>query len=285
MDSTTATTSICRINRDRLLSSKPPQIGVNSSALFGLLMNSNCEPAELNAAIADHAVIVGKLIALANSAWSNPVRPITSFNEASLRLGIDIVRTVSIALTVGKAFAIKRSANFQLQRYWMGSVATAEMSANLAAASQLDVDSARAGGLLYNIGLLWLVDVLPNEVDAAIDASESAPDGRLDDYLIQYCGLGYREASRVLLLKWGLPEPVIVDHAELAPEVESGQVTLNQVVYVASFLARALLQGRQELPVADIETNIDSTVIQKVFDTQRSRLSTAGQVASVLTSA
>ena len=271
--------------RDRLLSSKPPALAPNSSGLFTSLMDTDSDVADVTEAISDHAIIVGKLIALANSAWSNPVKPITSVDEACLRLGLDVVRTVSIALAVRRAFTVRRDSKFILRQYWVGSVTTAQMAANLAAEYKLDSGSARAGGLLYNIGLLWLADVFPEEVDEAIEASENAPEISINEHLIQRCCIGYREASCVLMAKWGIPDHIIVHETDLNSHDDTTSVSLADVIYLASRMTKQLLKGNEEFGDCNIPQGISPKVVHRIYGAQRGLASQTDRVVAVLTAA
>jgi HD-like signal output (HDOD) protein len=188
--------------------SLPPNAG-STTALLRLLMDSDKDMADVASAIQSHAVIVGKLISLANSAWSNPVRPVTALDEACSRLGLDVVRTLSIALAVGRSFIVSRCPEFDPRQYWISSIVAADIASRLALSLKLDPSTARAAGLLHNIGLLWLADCAPEETDAALKAARTLSDFGVDEHLQQKCGIGYRDAGAVLMSRWTLPDALI----------------------------------------------------------------------------
>lgn len=61
--------------KDYLSTCEPPKLATNASELLVALMEPDNSMAEVAAAIEGQALIVGKLISLANSAWSNRSRP------------------------------------------------------------------------------------------------------------------------------------------------------------------------------------------------------------------
>lgn len=193
----------------RLSTCALPPNAASATALLSMLMDSDKDMADVATAVQTHAVIVGKLISLANSAWSNPVTPVTALDEACSRLGLDVVRTLSIALAVGRSFVVSRCPAFDPRQYWLSSIIAADIASRLALSLKLDPGTARAAGLLHNIGLLWLADCAPEETDAALKAARTLSDFGVDEHLQQKCGIGYRDAGALLMSRWTLPDALI----------------------------------------------------------------------------
>lgn len=268
---------------DQLSRGQLPPHAANSEQLLDVLMDPDKDIPEVAAAIELHVVIVGKLISLANSAWSNPIRPITALDEACARLGLGVVRTLSIALAVGRSFAVASCPEFDPKRYWMSSIITSGIASKLA--SELDVDpgTARAAGLLHNIGLLWLADRAPRETGAALRAAGEDCEHGIDAHLRQQCGIGYREAGHLLMSRWGMPERLLMCFspsaaADSAPDARQ----IYDLVHVSSEMTANVLS---EPPDADSEYHLagmDSKQLNGEIQYQISMLHKTDSLASVL---
>ena len=273
--------------RAQLASSKPPHLATNSARLLTALMELDASIADLAKAISGHAVIVGRLIALANSAWSSPVRTITAVDDACARLGLQVVRTAAIALAVGHRFTVVSCPTFDMKRFWVNSIVTADTSLALAARLGLDSATAKTAGLLQSVGLLWLADAFGHALSVALDHYEKEPELRLDTCVERHCGIGYREAGVILMSLWGLPSQLvaIVDTSEQSTDATVRQ--LRGVVHAASELASLALRGHVQL-ADDIELarfeqiGLEQEDLREAFAEQASRLPAAAKLGEFL---
>ncbi len=145
-----------------------PRIAVNFAPILRALTVKGIGLMDVVRVIDSHALIVARLISLANSAWSNPVRPITGLQQACARLGLDVVRSVSVGLCVCRSFNLGRCSNFDPLLHWLASLLAAEICAKIADDHNEDVSAARTAGLMHNVGILWLADRFPNEKNQAL---------------------------------------------------------------------------------------------------------------------
>jgi HD-like signal output (HDOD) protein len=152
--------------------------------------------------------IVARLISLANSAWSAPRAEITSLSMACSRLGLNVVRSTSIALAVAAPFNLLHCPLFDARKYWTSAFCCAEISYKLArlSAGYENPQTARACGLLHNLGLLWLADQLPVLTQQSIQRCKTDQNISLDQSLSEIIGAGYTQAGGYLATLWELPE-------------------------------------------------------------------------------
>ena len=153
--------------------------------------------------------IAAKLVSCANSAWSNPVFPVTTIGEACSRLGLNVVRTTTIALAIGQSFDPNRCPSFDAERFWCTSIIASELAESIAPRFAVERNTARTAALLYNIGLLWLADALPEETDASLDCAKDNPECSVSECLERHCGMSRREASLHLYAAWRLPAALV----------------------------------------------------------------------------
>ncbi len=202
-------------NRLRALlgSGSVPVLPAGTDELLQLLRNPDVPMQELAETLARFPAIVARLMALANSPWSAPLSPVTSLQEASSRLGIAVVRSVSIALTVAAPFRPHRCPEFDAERYWCCSLLAADAASMLCRATNPDDESAsataRTASLIGNLGLLWMADRMPGETGAALRRAGEETGVSVDAALSDACGFGHKTATEWLGKAWNLPDAVL----------------------------------------------------------------------------
>lgn len=189
-----------------LAASEPPRLAVNFTAMLRALTVKGIGLMDVIRVVESHSVIVAKLIGLANSAWSNPVKPITTLQHACTRLGLDVVRTVSIAMCVSRSFTIGQCLRFDPTLHWLSSLIASDICAALAERYRVDTGTARAAGLMHNIGILWLADRFPQQTSSALERWDPAAAQSLDGVMAGEVGVGYFRAGSILVNKLGLPD-------------------------------------------------------------------------------
>lgn len=262
-----------------VVSGELPVLAANTAELLTILTDRDSDMGDVANSIENHATIVAKIVSLANSSWSMPVTPVSALDQACSRLGLDIVRTLSIALTVGRSFSVSRCENFNPVHFWMSSIVTANLASSLAEEQGLDVGAARTAGLVHNVGLLWLADGLAEDTNAALLTASHQPDRSLDKLLDSHCGIGYREASRQLLTHWNMPEELI-PYCEDSPNMCFSP--MNGLVEMAADLS-ALILANDDLDAVDFdryEANPD--FVRKMCEIQRSQLDKFEGLASAI---
>lgn len=197
-------------------SDSEPTLPVLSPGLPFLLSALGDEEIDLAAlvdAVKCFPSITGRLVALANSAWVSPKRPIVSLPDACSMLGLRMVRCVSFALAVAKPFDPSRCPGFDLERYWGSALLTAEGAALLAhhlSDNTLPADTAHTAGLLHNLGLMWLADSWPAATASALQAAANDESLDLAHALYASTGNDYCVAGGKLSEAWRLPEPLTI---------------------------------------------------------------------------
>jgi len=165
--------------------------------------------------------IVARLLSLANSPWSSPVSPVTSLDSAVARLGLDTVRSVSIALTIAAPFDPIRCTAFDARRYWCSALLAAHTASRIAFLAQssigLSAPVAQCAGLMHNLGLLWLADAMPQKTDRALSVAANDPMMSVNAALMSTCGVNYSHAGATLSDAWHIPQPIAAGMAYQLP--------------------------------------------------------------------
>ena len=189
-----------------------PTLPAGTPFLMKSLTDENIDFVELAAVLEKFPSIAGKLTSLVNSVWSAPASEITSLEATCSRLGFGVVRSTSIALAIASPFDAARCESFDTERFWCSALLTAEAAAGLAlaatAGARPEPATARAAGLLHDLGMLWLVDQLPAPVAAALAMVEGGQANSLQDALAQSLGFDQAQAGGHLARAWSLPQPL-----------------------------------------------------------------------------
>lgn len=272
-----------------LTRAKPPPVLADGAYLLLEALSDVTLPFDQLAARLEHfPSIVGRLLSLANSPWSSPATPVTSLDAAVARLGVDIVRTISIALTMAAPFNPDRCALFDVRRYWCSALLAAHTAAQIAIATDLRIVSspvARTCGLMHNMGLLWLADTLPEETGSALALAEAEPAISVNDALIAACGVGYSDAGAILSEAWQMPQPIATGmtyHIPAAPGTREEK--LSRLITLAAAMASAIyVESATEIhPGLYEELGIDHTTFLHLQDDLAGVFPSTQELASTL---
>ncbi len=226
----------------------PPGI----SHLLKALNNNDIHYIQLAEELENFPSIAVKIVAIANSAWALPESPITNLHDACTRIGLNIVRSVSIALSISQVFDPTRCSAFSSKTFWVSALLNAE-SACICAKDNPNIDpaTARFAGLLHNIGLLWLANKKPEETKTAILETMTKSDYSLSESLKDKLDMDYHNVGEQLALSMELPE--IIVQAVASKDIYNG-AKVNPLVFnqhYAKQLTSAVLQQKN----ADNSTN------------------------------
>lgn len=200
-----------------------PVLPANTTRLLRNLADAEIDNASLTRTIELFPSISGRLVALANSAWSSPLEEITSLEQACARLGLAVVTSTSLAMAIASPFDKNKCPEFDPARFWTRAFLTAELATHLYSFMpemlRHDLSTLRTAGLIHNLGLLLLACKYPDMVGQAIRQKEAGEFGSLQDALLAGLGFGYTHAGHYLAISWSLP-PVLGKVLASYPETD-----------------------------------------------------------------
>ncbi len=274
---------------DQLSTLRLPALPAGAPFLLKTLTNEAIDFVELASVVEKFPGIAGKLISLVNSAWSAPVSEVTSLEETCSRLGLGVVRSTSIALAIAAPFNPTKCPSFDLEFYWCSVLLTADAASRLVSVSsskhEFEPATARAAGLLHNLGLLWLADQLPAQADQALILAENDEVESLQQALSQVLGFDQAQAGGHLGSSWALPEPLISAMAYF-PEADyqGSQCELVTTVGLAVRLVSAVLK-EEPCPGQDTRLSrlgITEENLSNIFEQLKGQLVKTRDIAKVL---
>lgn len=265
-----------------------PVLPPGAPYLLKALTDESLSFVELAEVIERYPTIAMRLISLANSAWSSPVSEIKSTEMACSRLGFDVVRSASIALAVSAPFDTSRCPNYDTRFFWCTGLLAADGVAWLAKArnsGDLEPSSARAAGLIHNLGLLLLADQLPDEVNQAIKLVKKDEHMQLGEALLYILGFDHCDAGRQLGIAWELPE-FLIEALDYRLDDESGEGAneIALLIDVTVSMLRSLQHNRPwAIPQKQLELlDISQADASAVYERLSAQLSEVDELAAML---
>ena len=176
----------------------------------------------------DVAFIVGqdlslsaKILRLANSAFYGIPKSITNINNAVVILGLKVINTIVLSLTVFDMFKEdhKSVELFDRRSFWLHSLSCALISKHLASRIRkfvpFDPEEAFCAGLLHDLGKVVMEQYLHDDFHAAlIDARHT--NRSIVESEIALLGYTHTDVAELLTSSWGLPPeielPMIYHH-------------------------------------------------------------------------
>lgn len=210
-----------------------------------------------------------KILHLANSAFFGFHQRVLSPQQATVLLGLDMLRILVFSIRIFQSFPKDKLGGIDLEMMWEHSVLVARMAQRIAISESADeeiVEGALLSGLFHDIGKLVFAANLPSQWRTINRVSIGMPATALDleDKLI---GATHAEVGAYLLGLWGLKENIIEAIAwHHMPErsVAAGFTPL-MAVHAATMLLRALRSG-------------DETLVRKLEDGYAAQIGLADRV-------
>lgn len=181
--------------------------------------------AQINAALADKASSVRdigdivardvgfsiKLLQIVNSAFFGLSRRLTSASEATVLLGVDIVRSIVLSTKVFASLQANAPATGAITTLWHRGMRTGDCARILARKMGLvrrEVDAAFFAGLVHDVGYLLLRVNLPDECArcSVLASTEGITQGEAE---IRVFGVANEGIAASLLGTWGLPDTIV----------------------------------------------------------------------------
>jgi len=251
-----------------------PSLVKNIHVLMQALSDDTMNYNQLAEVIKQYPEITARIIFLVNSAWSAPASPISSIEQACSRLGISIIKSVSIAISIGSAFDTRKCPYFNVAQFWTSAMLVAKGASLLASRlpnkpeSQEFEQMIQTAGILHNLGLLWLADNLPEETSQALQNVSEELSLSVTSALQQSTGTDYCEVGGWIGEQLKLPDELIIamqHHLDIDYQERAWEIAL--IVGSAASMVSVLNNQTDEILTNDrLDTlGLDSSTQKEVF--------------------
>ena len=231
-----------------------------------VLADENVAAERVARVLSAEPVLAAQLLQMANSAALNPQgKPVTELKSAILRVGLDVVRSTTLAFAVRQ---LRKSASLQglerpLDSLWQRTVLVASLCYVLSRRlTRLSPDTALLAGLLQGIGRLYILTRA--SAHRALFADVASYQAIERDW-----HLGIAVA---ILEHWGVPEEILqaVRECEDFAREPRGAISLSDVLVAATLIVACqekpeLLAARLQSVRAIARLNLDAELCRSLM--------------------
>ncbi len=261
-----------QIERAVLSTQHLPPLSLTATRLLQAISDDDVDLKALAEIIEQDPALTARIVGLANSAYFSQTQPVFSVEEAIIRvLGLDMVKSLALGLSVAGVFNVERCPSFDLTAYWYQALATGQLVRSLCAVlpfdQRPDPNLLYLGGLFHNLGALLLVHVAPEPYTAVL----ASPLKRIPEDLYaaerQHLGVDRLQAGHWLMTRWHLPQAIRDLMANFADPGYSGDRQAEQFLLNAA--AEWVLVGQ----AAKVPSLGESVWLEDIEGIDRERLS------------
>lgn len=190
-------------------------------AIIKLLQRDDYKLDELVRLIQADPVIAGEMLKFANAAPYGHTSPIVSLSKAVTTLGTRQVGMIIVAFSVLNNHRSGNCAQFDYEKFWSRSLATAISAQSLAFYAKTNADENFTAGLLSSLGELALASIFPERYGEIISMSDDRSIKRITLERESFSN-DHRELNATLMLDWGLPLKLVaaIYHCEAPDEAD-----------------------------------------------------------------
>lgn len=214
--------------RDEVLSlDHLPPLTAAATRLIEVASDPELEIKDLAEIIEQDPPLTARILGLANSAFFGQKKPILTVENAIVRvLGLNMVRSLSLSMSLAGSFNTKQCQNFDIGAYWLHALVTSAVAAAVGRQvrdpENRPIDSLYLGGLLHNIGTLVLVHVRPVEMSRVFDEMNDEQHNNAVELERALLGTDHWQAGEWLAFRWHLPEVALHTLAHIVDASYSG---------------------------------------------------------------
>lgn len=150
-----------------------------------------------------------RLLRIANSVFFRPVEPVSTVEQAIMRIGVTHLRVMALSLSLRDTFPMGRSGIMDYEKFWRSSLYQALLAKSFAGRlRKCDPEEAFVAGLILEIGLLIFFDIMVKggQTDAP---TELYPLEKLLSWEKEHYGSDHREIGAAALDYWKFPPGII----------------------------------------------------------------------------
>jgi diguanylate cyclase (GGDEF)-like protein len=226
---------------------------------------------EISEVISADGPLSAKVLRVVNSPFYGLSKKITSVHQAMVYLGLNAVKNLALSFSLLRGFAPKRKGAFDYVQFSKDSLVGA-----VAAKSLTEKINRRHGenafflGLLQNIGMLIMVESMPDEYEKVI--GEAGSIGRpLHEIEKNLLGINHMEVGEFVTHSWGLPAsfnvPIGFHHCpeRLACPLDDIE-QLTRILHLSSLYIDLFKSSDLNAGYAEIEKHIQAYKLTSVVD-------------------
>lgn len=224
---------------------KMPAFPKSVQRVLELSRDMNCPPKELVAVIEKDPVMTLKLIRILNSAYYSFPKQITSVNQSVIYLGMNTIKNMALSFAVVGVLPQHNAAGFDMQRYLLHSLTTANLSRTLCQKfgdDDTDPGDCYLVGLLHDFGKVVLAQHMPAEFRAAMNFSSenNIPLHSAEQKII---GVDHSVVGAMLVEKWQFQKSLSDTIRHLHDDDADNNAAMHGCLFVADQISKYYAMG------------------------------------------
>lgn len=148
-----------------------------------------------------------RIIALANSAASSPVAPISVIRDALARMGATTVGSFVASLAVQRVFMPTEPGQIMLWKHSISAAVGAQHVAEMVPRLQVEPAHAYLVGLLHDVGRFVMLEHAPKQLLEVDEHGWKTPDD-LEEVDVEVFNFTHSELGYMACMHWGVPEQI-----------------------------------------------------------------------------
>ncbi|MDH3432256.1 MAG: response regulator [Gammaproteobacteria bacterium] len=188
-----------------------PSLPEQYARIMEELQSDDASLQKIGEIVESDVAMTAKILQLVNSAFFGLTQHVATPAQATMLLGVDVIRTLVLTSGVFSQFDENISKKMDLQSIWSRSAQVGALAKAIAiqeTQDKLTGDYAFMAGMLMDVGLFVLASNLANET---VDAWQAARRPGASDWEVErdVFGQSHMEVGAYLVGLWGLPDPII----------------------------------------------------------------------------
>ncbi|HKI37964.1 MAG TPA: diguanylate cyclase [Gemmataceae bacterium] len=217
----------------------PSPTGV-ALAILRLAESETTSAQEIARVLQTDPALSGRVLKIANSAYSGRSRPATSVREAVTHLGVRTVRNVALGFSLVSQCGRGACRGFDYGGFWSRSLAMAVAAQSVAHHSgHVAPAEAFTCGLLGQVGRLALASIYPDEYTEVLERAGPDNPRELCRLERERFATDHNELTGAMLRDWGLPESCVEAARHHENCAESGLPEGHRILGLARLLSVA----------------------------------------------
>lgn len=212
--------------------------------LKSVLDDPDSSMADLAEIVGNDPALAARVLRIVNSAYFGLAAEIDTIQRAVNLLGTQEIHDLVLAVSVAQSFSGMADETMDMNRYWRRSVMAAVCARELARlCNVLDADRLFVGGLLSDIGHLFIYQHAPDKAEQAVALAETQQVA-LFKAERAVLGIDYAQVGGELMRRWHLPQ-TLWEPTELhvEPDRSKTYALSTSVIHIASVMAVANARG------------------------------------------
>lgn len=219
-----------------------PALSPTISKIIELTQSSNTSASDLLKVIKLDPVLTAKILRLINSAYFGIPEAVTSINTAIVLLGFNTIKNLALSTEVLSSFNPGKGVEFNVEKFWLHSLATAVTSKTLALHILHDrkvQEEYFISGLIHDIGKIFLIKFFPSQFFSI--NFEGMGIGEFLKKEKALFSMDHAETGALIVERWKLSKEMIaaVKNHHTIPQ-DADRQSMSSIVYFSNIYCKSI---------------------------------------------